>query len=315
MITEASRPASLAGTARSVEAWLVRVLDLWSRAQATDGSCDYSPSTIIVGLWLCGQISDGNTGALTRALSARASLLGMLDAQGPTTFLKTPTASCYALAILRGLGCESSGLERFAKRAGEVLARAETAGSAPGYYEVRRILWRLGLAQKPASLSPVQLEGVLEHMTPGASRQETDHLVTAVASATDCGTRPVTTPGNRQRHGFDELLLGIAMYELRQYDLDSGTRLLRTLLYLGLDECTMFNACVEYIYLQQRAEGAFGFFGPVVDADAAIGSVDEALRVLVPTTLSCLLVLAECNQPGWRLARALDGSVPREPSA
>jgi hypothetical protein len=51
---------------------------------------------------------------------------------------------------------------------------------------------------------------------------------------------------------------------------------------------------------------AFGFFGPIRNHDTAMGRLDEALQVLVPTTLSCLQVLAESDERGWRLAAAFD---------
>lgn len=283
------------------------MLDLWWRSQRCDNPPDYSPSPIIVGLWLCGQILDGGASALATFLSARTALVAALDSQRADIFLKTPTASCYALAILRGLGYQTSGLEGFAATVSKALARTpRAADSALEYHETRRILWRLGLASKPALVSPMQVARILEHTTPVVSRQETDRLVAAVAAATDYGTRPIAAV-IRERGEFDELLLGLAMYEIRQYDLDLGTRLLRSVLYLQMHKCAAFSACQEFIYLQQRPDGPFGFFGPIVNSEASIGRLDEALRVLVPTTLSCLLVLAESDQRGWRLAAALDG--------
>ena len=106
---------------------------------------------------------------------------------------------------------------------------------------------------------------------------------------------------------LDELLSSLAVRFLRKNKMHIGTSLLRSRLYLGfgLDESPA--DFVDFLLLQQRHEGGYGFFGNTQKLRTANGVRFCAdLDLYLPMTLSCLWALAEaCGD--WRLYSSVGG--------
>ena len=82
--------------------------------------------------------------------------------------------------------------------------------------------------------------------------------------------------------------------------------------YLGLDDGADFKACLSFLRLHQRPNGAFGFFGleeVPLKAQGVDGLALDA-RLYLPVTTACLLALCEgSGQPTWWLYNALSDGM------
>ncbi len=95
------------------------------------------------------------------------------------------------------------------------------------------------------------------------------------------------------RSGLDEtatrLLVLIALGELRNYRLDVGCKLLRTVLQLGVP-CAEAQDGVDFIALQRRRDGRYGFVDRLSEKPAAIADPD--LTLFLPLTLNAVWLFA-----------------------
>jgi hypothetical protein len=111
---------------------------------------------------------------------------------------------------------------------------------------------------------------------------------------------------------IQELLCGLALHFLRSYDFLTACRVLRAIAYLGLDDGADFKACLSFLRLHQRPNGAFGFFG-LEEAPLKAQGVDGLAldaRLYLPVTTACLLALCEgSGQPTWWLYNALSDGM------
>jgi hypothetical protein len=71
---------------------------------------------------------------------------------------------------------------------------------------------------------------------------------------------------------------------------------------------------VEFVLLQQRPGGAFGYFGPeLCPLDArSLAEVDLVRDLQLPATVACLWTVAEISRPRWRLYSSLRALAPRD---
>lgn len=121
------------------------------------------------------------------------------------------------------------------------------------------------------------------------------------SAATGFGTLEPTAASLEQT----DLVSGLAGHYLRAYDLPLGTALVRALVHGGATESVGARDCLEFLLLQQRPEGSFGFFGPEA-VDLPLG-IDVALDLQLPVTLICAITLAEAAEAHWRF---VDGQRP-----
>jgi hypothetical protein len=121
------------------------------------------------------------------------------------------------------------------------------------------------------------------------------------------GASAATGFGTAQRPGggdLADLAAGLAAHHLRAYDLGLGSALLRTVAHLGAAGSIAAQRCVEFVRLQQRAEGSFGYFGPEdLDLAARLPDCEPSLDLHLPVTVSCMLALAEAGDPACRFVQ------------
>jgi hypothetical protein len=92
-----------------------------------------------------------------------------------------------------------------------------------------------------------------------------------------------------------------------RYDLLSGSQLLRGAFGLGSNNL-ISRTCIDFLLLQQRADGAFGFIGseehPLNTNDETVNHSDIAIDLYLPISLECAWTLAEATAK-WSLMRNL----------
>lgn len=218
---------------------------------------------------------------------------------------------CHMAMVQLGSGTEA--ISRFALAIAEALQ--DLPELPPRYGGEAFVLHRLGYLPRPR---PPRLTG--EHLTSSGLallRSDRDAIRAAcrdVAGASFFGTRPVDLAPARSvelAESFGFLLLDA----LRNYDLEAGTLLLRTLRYLGARQRRFIRLAADYLSAQQQEDGRFGYLGreiikmrnPRLDAD---------VEIYLPITVSVLWALAETLAPGFRAVSSLaprglgDASVP-----
>ena len=89
---------------------------------------------------------------------------------------------------------------------------------------------------------------------------------------------------------------------LREYDLELGALLLRTMGYLKLRRDPVLREGLDFLLVQQQPDGRFGFLGREVARRRGAGARRDAVWALyVPITLCCLWALAEASNPRFVL--------------
>ena len=129
---------------------------------------------------------------------------------------------------------------------------------------------------RPSKDAAGLLADVASWVTASAARLSdmADHLAADRSSLDETATR---------------LLALIALGELRNYRLDVGCKLLRTVLQLGMP-CTEARDGVDFIALQRARDGRYGFVDRLSENPAAI--TDPDLTLFLPLTLNAVWLFA-----------------------
>jgi hypothetical protein len=301
----AERSAALLASVRQARTWLERRLD-----HAGIGAT--ALCRVLLGCWIC----DSVTGETDTAFSRTAERIGAaLRAGDPAAGVAgeaiSPTLKLAVAGLLASRGVFIPSLhapDGYLPRVAALLGatpRRELAAEMP-LYEKRVLLHALGLHPAPGEEG---LAIVTDFARACLLDMDAEELTLRIQVATGCGTRRVTLAADDLWIG--ELLLGLAMHSLRRYDLQKGCELLRAASALGLGGVEGFHACMDFLRLHQRPEGAFGFFGAEErKLREAAPRVDVETELYLPVTLECVWALAEGLDPGWRLFASLPPAVP-----
>ena len=93
---------------------------------------------------------------------------------------------------------------------------------------------------------------------------------------------------------------------LRQYNLEMGTLLLRTMNYLHLQDIA-FSTALNFVLMQQQPDGRFGFLGPEASQlRSTKPQFNEEFDLYLPLTVSCLWAIAETTNPDFILFNSID---------
>jgi hypothetical protein len=194
----------------------------------------------------------------------------------------------------------------FLMRTADVL-NATPAGDAltdMPWCEKRVLLHTFGLHSMPQLIDSSDLMACAKALPLTACAAGIEDLLLRINCFTAYGTRNVTMMSSDFWVG--EVLVGLTIHFLRQYDFIMGCRLLRSVCYLSAGPGSSFNECVNFLKLHQRPEGAFGFFGPE-EAEmkkTMSQSFSPESDLYLPVTIGCLLALGECSG-NWRLYETL----------
>src|SRR5262249_57352800 len=105
-----------------------------------------------------------------------------------------------------------------------------------------------------------------------------------------------------------ELASAWALHALRAYDLVGGAERLRAVGWCASPSAltrTSLRRGLEFLLLQQRPEGDFGFLAPELRAGGCTPDSGDERTLRLTVTVQCLWTLSECGPEGWRLLPAL----------
>jgi|GEM_PF-6988183 len=94
-------------------------------------------------------------------------------------------------------------------------------------------------------------------------------------------------------HLLHEVLPPIMFACFREYNIDMGAHILKTLNYLGV-QGRAWEEGVAFLVFQQRSTGAFGYLNPLAKESAEL-YLDRDVRFFLPMTLVSLWTLGECT--------------------
>jgi hypothetical protein len=299
------RSEALLASVRQARTWMERQLD-----DAGIGST--ALCRVLLGCWICDSVTGQTRTAFPRTAERIGAALGASDLMaGVARGAISPTLKLAAAGLLASRGVFVPSFHAPDGYLAQVSAllgatpRRELAAEMP-LYEKRVLLHALGLHPAPGE---EDLAIVTDFARACPLDVKAEDLTVRIQVATGCGTRRVTLAPDDLWIG--DLLLGLAMHSLRHYDFQRGCELLRAASALGLSGAEGFRACMRFLRLHQRPEGAFGFFGAEErKLREAAPQVSVETELHLPVTLECVWALAEGLDPGWRLFESLPSMVP-----
>jgi hypothetical protein len=261
---------------------------------------------VLVALWICDQVLLGRASPEIHRHARRISAI-MANRKGEIVrvLLRCDAALVVvACGILRAVDSRSDVLEEFCREIADGLRLAEqrrdAATEAPVYLTMI-LLHSLGHLPDPGSfrLEPAR-EGPpdrpLQQLL--ADDPTIQQHLDSISALTQLGDRPAPNPGPTL--GLVPTLLPIWMsHSFRTFKLDLGASILRAILYLEDADPRVIRNGTGAILGHQQSDGEFscppGLEEPIgVRRKPSIG-----------TQLLCLWTLAECLNPGFRLARSV----------
>lgn len=265
---------------------------------------------MLLGCWLCdsltGNIEEAFSGAAQRiggALAAR-DLEGSLDWSTTQPALKLIVAGILSPHEVFIPSLHST--DGFLFQAAALLrdVPVQDAMADMPLCEKRVLLYRMGLHPIPTRVDVSEVMTFAQTLSLSEYLPAIDDLLLRIHSYAAFGTRNVELALGDPEIG--EMLSGVAMSLLRTYDLVTGCRMLRAVRYLGVGG-EIFDACVSFLFLQQRLEGSFGFFGTEERrlAKTTLQTFSADLDIYLPVTIECLWALGEGCNPEWRLYNTL----------
>ena len=213
-----------------------------------------------------------------------------------------PTLRLLVALLLSSQGLQVEAFSEFFMQSVAILRRDDARLQIDqSLIDKRLILYRAGLLPEPPAAPPDRVRRLFDDFRLSASSEAIDALTLELECLTGWGTRlldleVVTRP-------LGDLLAGLTVQRLRNYDLISAARVLRLREYVvGGDAAVRRDGLYRELCMHHRAHGPFGWYGPERAGLRAEGpSLADDLDLYLPTTLECLWALAETSAGGWRL--------------
>ena len=252
---------------------------------------------VLLGLWLCERSTKSGEiyPALHTFMEYVQHRLYLEDDKGnfdPCKYDSKLLLICYNL--LSSFSYRPYGIERFAERLAIALSEFSPIPSA---YSGEAMLLNPSypLVRPSAQRLEAEAVGGSGQQLLRCSREELLSACNAITRATLFGQQPLETEAYVLR--FISLTLPILMLEsLRQYDLEMGALLLRTIRHACLPMTEEVGMAIDFLKNQQQLDGRFGYFSYEVATMVRSSdgqSIDPAYDLYVPITLSCIWSLAE----------------------
>ena len=298
-----------AGTGTALERgskWLVRFA---GEAQPDAGA--HVLCAALMGIWIADSASPSNRNRFRRFARSVGNCLTNSEAGGMTAWARAPaTLKMIAAALLGHQGFHIGTLhdpDGFVCRVAQALRPASRRGAPPEpeLDEKRLLLHRLGLIPTPrcASFNALMREYKTLRLSDGS--EEVNRLALLARSHAMHGLRQL--PQRAEYRQISETLAALAISRFRRYQLAEGCQLLRSATYLDPGAWAL-RTCSEYLLLNQRSDGAFGFLGQeeclLASRSGNETPTDSNVALYLPMTVECLWTLAEVAL-GWRLYRSV----------
>ncbi|MGH7387889.1 MAG: DUF6895 family protein [Candidatus Rokuibacteriota bacterium] len=254
----------------------------------------------LAGRWICerGLAAGARHGGL-RALAREAAR--RLDSGRSMVALERCDVGLALLCggILRALGCPSATLEAFVAE----LARAvPERGAGAEMFAVRFLLNRLGL-HPPPGRHRLRAGQLLPAANPFRGDASSMRAVAAQVAAATAYGRTACSRDAELRARLAEVVPVWMLARLREYDLELGALLLRTMGYLKLRRDLVFREGLRFLLVQQQPDGRFGFVARDLGGQASARRRDAIHALHLPTTVCCLWAIAEASNPQFVLLR------------
>jgi len=291
----------LMATAEKDAQWLIRLFDRLSERNELRPNAACS---VLVGTWVCAAINCTVASALPELADRVAASLSTVGEWIDVP----PTLTIITNALLADHGIILPGLATFVRTACAALDAhgAVDAVSDLMFCEKRVLFNQLGWVKPPMLLEPRCVVHATRAFPLDGSRPAVETLLLHLGSVSGYGTRSIELDVDKGSVG--ELLAALTVRFFRCYDFITATKLLRTAVYLQLDAKDRLVDLIEFILLQHRPEGGYGFFAAQeASVKETVGKQFSADRDLyLPVTLNCLCALAEATSE-WRLYGNLRG--------
>lgn len=251
--------------------------------------------TAVLGLWICRIAANDDSIPMDLATEKLENNLRSAEAAG--TFDPFAYDSKLLLAMFELLAVynrDSSGIERFARLIGSEIGRLATI--PPRLIGESLLLSQRGFVKSP--YVPLLKAGDISVNGVSLLRMERPDLLLVcgrIAAASHFGLKSLKAePGVHLV--LKELLPPLLFQTLRDYDLELGATILRTMRYSGLRMSRAGRLGTLFLMDQQDGQGRFGHLSKEALGLSESGTIvpDElATRLYLPTTVSCLWALAE----------------------
>ncbi|GAC1659008.1 MAG: hypothetical protein NVS4B13_02930 [Candidatus Elarobacter sp.] len=218
-------------------------------------------------------------------LGAARDLLAMFDAlESIDTDALDALVVCELQRRLPHAGLSSAAVARLAAAAASSVKAAPPEVRAQGRVRyLTRALADAGLLGRSLlTPHPAGVDALLAHPE-GLFEANNDQLID-LCDHLDAGAVDI------EQVAADVLAL-VALGELRNYSIDAGCRLVRTLARVG-NRSAAYADGVDFLRMQRRADGSYGFLNPFLDLSAA-GITEPQTQFFLPLTMNVVWALAD----------------------
>ena len=294
------RTAAIAEDAR---AWLSSLLET-TRDRNEPSVSDLCH--ILITSWICDALLSECVPASFPEIARRiARLLNVSEKTDRMDEVK-PTLRLLVETLLSSRGLKVEPFRQFFSQSTSILRREPALELDLSFADKRMLLYRAGVLPAPQAASIDAIQTLSHRFRLSASAETVEALTLQLECLTGWGARPVDAGIIEPWLG--EVISGLVVHRLRNYDLISAARLLRLHGYLAASVVTPGrDDLYDALCMHRQAHGPFGWYGPET---AALRRVNPAMReemeFYLVTTLECLWTLAE-RSGRWRLF----GSIPR----
>lgn len=256
---------------------------------------------VLIGLYLC-DILDGSKGHPESLRVARL-LSNYLQQKRkePSSENSSTTLLLIASRILSLYNLPCGVLDRFVSSTAKKIS---TLGvSVPDDCRgIQLILNRMGLVKMAPEAGVIEKTGINGGMLGVllADENRLDGIIDRIYAASLWGIS--TIRGNKKAlHELERALVPVTIQRLRIYDIERGSRLLRSLAYLDVKGKKRLESAMRFLKMQQRDDGAFGYFSYELMNAGILEDAVALRRFYISITVNSLWTVAEVEVPHFRL--------------
>lgn len=311
MTCQPPAPEQVASIARSARSWLVSLLD---DIPAAGDAAVRALCHVLIASWIADTMAGGDSTGSSGFREVAPHVARSLNAAGNSKHVGVvkPALRLLTELFLSVGGFSVAPLREFLTQSAAVLRLADPALQAdPFLADKRIILHSAGILPPPPKASADGTRALIGKFRLSAPTEVIDALTLQLEYLTGYGTRLIDTASISTglidtgliTPPLGEILAGLAVHRLRNYELAPAARLLRLHEYLAASHAIArrddlyHNLCTHH-----RAHGPFGWYGPEAARLRKLSPALQAdLEFYLPATLECLWTLAERSLDNWRL--------------
>jgi hypothetical protein len=226
---------------------------------------------------------------LAGVVSEQLKLLKEADISGCDTKLLL-----IALRIIQGCGYRGYAMADYARSIARVFNDDGAVRNA--YIGEAILLSQLGLSERPSHCDSGNV--IVDDQQLHGDMTSIRALYARLCAATHYGTREC--PEHPERGQVEYVIKVLLIDAFRNYDIATGTMLLRAATYLNLARDPVIVDAQSFLRLQQLSDGRFGQYDLVAHGLDEVG-LDAKLDLYLPLAVSCVWALVEFTVPTFRV--------------